>query len=145
MEGLKGLMEAHNVVVPEEANSDILQDLNNRVEELEGKLEEETAAKISISNELFEAQTTNIFAEATKGLAETQIEKLRALSEGLDYDNAEDFDKKLNTLKESYLANKQVVSEEVSDQDPVELDEEVKPLRGEMANYAAAISRTVRK
>jgi SAM-dependent MidA family methyltransferase len=132
-------------VVPEEANSDILQDLNNRVEELEGKLEEETAAKISISNELFEAQTTNIFAEATKGLAETQIEKLRALSEGLDYDNAEDFDKKLNTLKESYLANKQVVSEEVSDQDPVELDEEVKPLRGEMANYAAAISRTVRK
>jgi threonine synthase len=78
-------------------------------------------------------------------LAETQIEKLRALSEGLDYDNAEDFDKKLNTLKESYLANKQVVSEEVSDQDPVELDEEVKPLRGEMANYAAAISRTVRK
>ena len=145
MEGLKGLMEAHNVVVPEEANSDILQDLNNRVEELEGKLEEETAAKIGLSNELFEAQTTNIFAEATKGLAETQIEKLRALSEGLDYDNAEDFDKKLNTLKESYLANKQVVSEEVSDQDPVELDEEVKPLRGEMANYAAAISRTVRK
>ena len=36
-------MEAHNVVIPEEADSDILTDLQNRIEELEGNLEEETA------------------------------------------------------------------------------------------------------
>ena len=82
MSGLKGLMEAHNVVLPEDASSDIFKDLESRVEELEGKLEEETAAKIGISNELFEAQAKNTFAEASNGLADTQIEKLRALSEG---------------------------------------------------------------
>ena len=145
MSGLKGLMEAHNVVVPEEASSDILSDLENRVEELEGKLEEETATKIGLSNELFEAQKQNTFVNACEGLADTQIEKLRALSEGLDYDNVEDFSKKLNTLKESYFEKGTAkVSTDVEDQDPVELDEEVKSV-GEMAKYADAISRTVRK
>lgn len=148
MSGLKGLMEAHNVVLPEDASSDVFTELEQRVEELEGKLEEETSAKISIANELFEASRKNIFAEAEKGLADTQIEKLRALSEGLDYDNVEDYSKKLNTLKESYFDKgtaKTLAEDIVEDQDQVELDEEVKPLPGGMANYAAAISRTVRK
>ena len=78
---------------------------------------------------------------------DTQIEKLRALSEGLDYDNVEDYSNKLNTLKESYFSNKPAtVSEDVSDLEPVELDEETQPkATGPIANYAAAISRTVRK
>ena len=146
MNGLRGLMEAHNVVIPEDADSDVLTDMQNRIEELEGKLEEETSSKISLGNDLIEAQVQNIFAEATDGLAETQIEKLRALSEGLDYDNVEDFEKKLNTLKESYFDNKAATSSDVEDQDPVELDEETSPvLPKSIANYADAISRTVRK
>jgi hypothetical protein len=148
MTGLRGLMEAHNVVIPEEADSDILTDLQTQIEELEGKLEEETSSKISMSNELIEAQVTNIFSEATDGLAGTQIEKLRALSEGLDYDNVEDFEKKLNTLKESYFNNKQAVASasDVEDSDPIDLEEETSPsLTGPIANYADAISRTVRK
>ena len=85
-------------------------------------------------------------AEASDGLAETQIEKLRALSEGLDYDSAEDYSNKLNMLKESYFGAKPAVASSVEDEDPIDLDEETKPnLKGGMANYAAAISRTVRK
>ena len=147
MSGLKGLIEAHNVILPADEDADILTSLESRVEELEGKLEEETSAKISLTNELVESQVQNIFAEATDGLVDTQIEKLRALSEGLDYDNVEDYSNKLNTLKESYFSNKPAtVSEDVSDLEPVELDEETQPkATGPIANYAAAISRTVRK
>ena len=146
MNGLRGLMEAHNVAIPEDADSDILTDMQNRIEELEGKLEEETSSKIALGNDLVEAQVQNIFAEAVDGLAETQIEKLRALSEGLDYDNVEDFEKKLNTLKESYFNNKAAISSNVEDSDPVELDEETSPvLPKSIANYSDAISRTVRK
>ena len=145
MSGLKGLIEAHNVILPEDNETDVLASLESRVEELEGKLEEETSEKISLANELIESQVQNIFAEAVDGLADTQIEKLRALSEGLDYENVEDFSNKLNTLKESYLEDKQAKSSDLSDEDPVELDEEVKSLPGGMAQYADAISRTVRK
>jgi len=146
MSGLKGLIEAHNVILPEDEQADVLSALETRVEELEGKLEEETSEKINLSNELAESQTQNIFAEATKGLAETQIEKLRALSEGLDYENVEDFSNKLNTLKESYLETKKATTSDVSDESPVDIAEEneAKPL-GEMAKYADAITRTVRK
>ena len=145
MSGLKGLIEAHNVILPEDNETDVLASLESRVEELEGKLEEETSEKISLANELIESQVQNIFAEAVDGLADTQIEKLRALSEGLDYENVEDFSNKLNTLKESYLEDKQAKTSDLSDEDPVELDEEVKSLPGGMAKYADAISRTVRK
>ena len=145
MSGLKGLIEAHNVILPEDNETDVLASLESRVEELEAKLEEETSEKIGLANELIESQVQNIFAEAVDGLADTQIEKLRALSEGLDYENVEDFSNKLNTLKESYLEDKQAKTSDLSDEDPVELDEEVKSLPGGMAQYADAISRTVRK
>jgi len=145
MSGLKGLIEAHNVILPEDTQTDVLASLENRVEELETKLEEETSEKINLSNELVESLTQNIFAEATNGLAETQIEKLRALSEGLDYENVEDFQSKLNTLKESYFDTKPAKSSDLSDEQPVELDEEVKALPGGMAKYADAIARTARK
>ena len=146
MSGLKGLIEAHNVILPEDEQTDVLASLETRVEELEGKLEEETSEKVKLSNELAESLVQNIFAESTKGLAETQIEKLRALSEGLDYENVEDFSNKLNTLKESYLETKQAKTSDLSDESPVDLAEETeaKPL-GEMAKYADAIARTVRK
>ena len=145
MSGLKGLIEAHNVILPEDNETDVLASLESRVEELEAKLEEETSEKIGLANELIESQVQNIFAEAVDGLADTQIEKLRALSEGLDYENVEDFSNKLNVLKESYLEEKQAKTSDLSDEDPVELDEEVKSLPGGMAQYADAISRTVRK
>ena len=145
MSGLKGLIEAHNVILPEDEDADVLTSLEARVQELESSLEEETAEKIKLNNELVEASVQNIFSEATNGLAETQIEKLRALSEGLDYDSTEDFSNKLNTLKESYFDNKPAKSSDIEDSDPVELDEEVKSPVGPIANYAAAISRTVRK
>lgn len=144
MTGLKGLMEAHNIAIPEETQPDVVEELKSKVEELEAKLEEETVSKVNISKELSEAQCKVIFSEVTEDLAETQIEKIRALSEGLDYDNTEDYSKKLNMLKESYFGSKPTPAS-VEDEEPVELDEEVKLPQGEMAHYAAAISRTVRK
>ena len=145
MTGLKGLMEAHNISIPEETSNDVVADLQSKIEELEGKLEEETISKVELSKELQEAQSKVIFSEVTEGLAETQIEKIRALSEGLDYENTEDYSKKLNMLKESYFGSKPAPSS-VEDEEPVELDEEfVKTPVGEMAHYAAAITRTVRK
>tara|TARA_R110000851_G_scaffold120653_2_gene249126 strand:+ start:1854 stop:2885 length:1032 start_codon:yes stop_codon:yes gene_type:complete len=146
MEGLKGLMEAHNIKLPEESDISNIADLESKVEELEAKVEEETVAKIASGNDLAEANQKLIFAASTKDLAETKIEKLRALSEGLDYGGPEDYSAKLEMLKESYFGSKKAVASSVEDADPIDLDEETQPaMKGGMANYAAAISRTVRK
>tara|TARA_R110000868_G_scaffold9000_9_gene45638 strand:+ start:21313 stop:22332 length:1020 start_codon:yes stop_codon:yes gene_type:complete len=143
MNGIRGLMEAHNINIPADADNDVLETLRSKVEELEGQIEEETAEKIAISNQLAEAVQKVIFSEVTQNLADSQIEKIRALSEGLDYVSAEQYSKKLVTLRESYFSIKAAPSS-VEDAEPVELDEEVRAT-GPMANYAAAISRTARK
>jgi len=143
MSGIAKLMEAHSIKLPEAEDNDILADLQSKVQELEAKLEEETVSKIEVANKLQEAEQRIIFAELTDDLAETQIEKIRALSEGLDYDNAEDYSKKITMLKESYFGNK-TASVNLEDDEPVDLDEEVK-LPGNMQAYASAISRTIKK
>lgn len=143
MSGIAKLMEAHSIKLPEAEDNDILADLQSKVQDLEAKLEEETVSKIEVANKLQEAEQRIIFAELTDDLAETQIEKIRALSEGLDYDNAEDYSKKITMLKESYFGNK-TASVNLEDDEPVDLDEEVK-LPGNMQAYASAISRTIKK
>ena len=79
-----------------------------------------------------------------------QKEKLAQLAEGIEYEDTEDYSKKIDMLKEHYFNAKPASSDESldSEEDPVEIDEEdatAAPLPGQMAAYASAISRTVRK
>ena len=43
-------MEAHNVAIPEDADSDVLTDMQNRIEELEGKQAAFNAALRQLTN-----------------------------------------------------------------------------------------------
>ena len=52
---------------------------------------------------LIEAQCVEIFAEVSKGLVDTDIEKFNALSEGIEFEDEEQYREKLNLLKESYF------------------------------------------
>jgi 5-methylthioribose kinase len=77
----------------------------------------------------------------------THKHKLSQLSEGIEYDNNEDYKSKIDLLKEHYFNTKTAatVAEDLNS-DPVEVDEEV-PQVGDpsMAAYANAISRSVRR
>ena len=75
----------------------------------------------------------------------TQKDKLSQLSEGIEYENNEDYKSKIDLLKEHYFNTKTAVTEtEDLNSEPVEVDEEV-PQVGPMAEYAKAISRSVRR
>jgi hypothetical protein len=100
--GLKGLFEANYIDIPE-AKIDVVAEMTDKVEELEAKLNEtvEKNRELKEKNTALKIQTA--FIEATEGLAETQVEKLRALSEGVSYDSAKDFKNKLTVIKETYF------------------------------------------
>ena len=86
-----------------------------------------------------------LFYDDVDGLTEAQKDKLRSLSEGLDYENAEDYEKKVNTLKESYFSKPQT-DDTIEDAGPVDLEEETQiSTNPEMDKYSAAIKRTIRK
>ena len=145
MVGLKDLFTEHYVDVPEE-KVDVVEELFSKVEDLESKLNKQVDENVNLRGTVKEFEKETIFAESTNELTDSQVEKLRGLAEGIEFNSAETFAKKISMLKSQYF---DVIDEQVSvivddENDPVALDEE-KTTTGPMANYMSAISRSVTK
>tara|TARA_R110000822_G_scaffold297387_1_gene419984 strand:- start:79 stop:1161 length:1083 start_codon:yes stop_codon:yes gene_type:complete len=147
LHGLKDLFTEHYVDVPEE-KVDVVEELISKVDELESKLNHQIDENVELSSQVKSFTKESVFAESTDELTASQVEKLRGLAEGIEYDSAELFAKKISMLKAQYF---NVIDEEVStvivddENDPVALEEEkIKPT-GPMANYLEAITRSVTK
>jgi len=113
MNGLKDLFVESYVEVPE-SKVDLVDDLAEQVEELETALNSQTSKNIEMTEELELFQRYEIIREHAHGLAETEVEKLAALAEDLDFIDEETFSAKVKTIKESYFS-KEVKSAEVVD------------------------------
>lgn len=126
--GMKSLFEEHYIEVPEE-KFDVLGEMEDKISELEEKLNEQVAANIELAKTLSEQKRLEILASATQGLTDTEVEKFNALAEELSYEDAESFEKKVQTIRENYFTKKATtVVESVVSDTPVEvLTEEKKP------------------
>lgn len=110
MEKLKDLFTESYIEVPE-SKVDLVDELSESVEELESKLNETTQKVIETSEELEVYKRETVIREASRDLAETQVEKLKSLVEDVDFDSEEKFAEKVATIKESYF-KKEVTPEE---------------------------------
>ena len=113
MNGLKDLFVESYVEVPE-SKVDLVDDLAEQVEELETALNSQTSKNIEMTEELELFQRYEVIREHAHGLAETEVEKLAALAEDLDFIDEETFSAKVKTIKESYFS-REVKSAEVVD------------------------------
>lgn len=109
--GLKNLFETHYIEVPEKKH-DILEDLFNENQELESALNEQIKANMEISKEVTAGQARAIFLETVSDLSRVDAERLASLAESIEFSSSEDFENKLNILKESYLKAAPVVASE---------------------------------
>ena len=50
-------------------------------------------------------EKAQVIREQSSGLAETEAEKLASLVEDIEFDNVENFEVKVKTVKESYFSN----------------------------------------
>lgn len=142
MEGLYNLFAESYITVPED-RIDVLGELQAQMEELQAKLDESINTQLELQAVIDEATQEATFDEVSEGLAATQVEKLRTLAEGIDFNDAESYAKKLNIIKDKYFAEgKKVVSTGVIAEEAEELTEQAAPVPAHMAHYAAAISRT---
>jgi hypothetical protein len=109
--GLRELFESHNISIPEE-KFDALETANGRVEELEGKLQEQLEKNIELVKISENLEREQAFVSACEGLTDTEVEKFKSLSEGIEFDDNAQYVDKLNILKESYFGENTIVSEE---------------------------------
>ena len=136
--GLKGLFEEHYISIPDE-KVDVVEGMADSIREMETRLDEQVKANVKLQNTLNETAKINILNTVSEGLADTQKEKLAALAEGVEFVSADDFSKKVTTIKESYFKETAAPQSEVADETPVEgVDAEVNPV---MAQYLNALNR----
>jgi len=107
---LKDLFLESYIEVPE-SKIDLVDELAEQVEELEEKLNAQTADVLAMNETLEAYMREAVIREAARDLAETQVEKLKSLVESLDFEDEESFAHKVKTVKESYF-KKEVKGEE---------------------------------
>jgi hypothetical protein len=142
--GLKSLFKEHYIDVPEEKYN-VLEDLTNQGKDLEAKLNEQIEKNVNLTKEVSEFHKTKAILEVTADLAETEKEKFVSMAENVEYDSAEKFREKLETIKESYFPKSKI--EETASKDEVDSvaanEPAVEASSDAMAAYTAAITKNL--
>lgn len=149
IDGLKTLFTEHYVEVPED-KADIINDLIEQVDQLTAALETSESEKVELENEISEAIKSATFETVSEGLTDTQVEKLRALSEAVEFSSQEEYSEKLGMIRDQYFTESKesqssgliVEEESIGSNDEPEAEFKVPE---EMKSYFNAISNTIRK
>lgn len=137
--GLKKLFEDHYIDVPDEKYN-VLEDQADKIEKLEKDLNEQIQKNVDLNKEVGSKTKDEIKSKVSEDLADTSKEKFAKLAEEIEYSNADDYKKKLETVKESYFGKKTETKESLDDVAAGESSNE--DLSKAMAAYSAAISKT---
>ena len=141
--GLKSLFESHYIDVPQEKYN-VIEDQAAKIDELTKKLNESIDQNVELNQKIGEFAREDILQDVGSDLAETEKDKFKGLAENIEYKDAIDFRKKLETVKESYFPRTRA-SEESNDVAASSSEADVSNLTGSMAAYTAAISKTKSK
>ena len=137
--GLKKLFESHYIDIPEEKYN-VIEDQAAKIDELNKKLNESIEKNVELNKENAKHTRDEILSDVASDLADTQKDKFNGLAENVEYNDAADFRKKVETLKASYFPKDKATSDEINDvagtQDNVDSD-----ITESMAAYTAAISK----
>ena len=143
--GLKDLFTEHYITIPEE-KVDVVDDLFGKVEELEKDLNEQVQKNVDAQAELTKIKKEKVLTSLTKDLTETQKEKVAELAENVEADDAEEYEQKVEVLKENYFPTEDKKVDLVEDVETSNNDDEseTESVPKGMEKYMSAISRHVR-
>jgi len=111
MSGLKTLFEENYVDVPED-KIDLYGDALSSLEEKETKLDESVQKNIELAKKIESLETEIILKDVTEGLTVSQVEKVRTLSESVDFVNADDMRNKITLIRDNYFPSETSVESE---------------------------------
>ena len=145
--GLKDLFKEHYIDVPEEKYN-VLDDLTNQTKTLEGKLNDEISKNVDLTKQVSESAKAKAIDEVSTDLADTEKEKFEKMAENVEYDSADKFREKLETIKESYFPKSKI--DEATSKDEVDSVAANAPSdftsgkSDAMAAYTAAITKNIK-
>ena len=144
IDGLKTLFTEHYVDVPEDKYN-VIDELANRLDEMEQKLDGEVSRNIDVTEELDALKRSNVVKAAGDSLSESQKEKLESLSNGVDFKDEADFAEKIAEIAEAYFPSIDVdklVEDTIVEEGTGEISERKEPkLAPDMQQYTQAITK----
>ena len=145
MSGLKALFKEHYIEVPEE-KYDVIGDLQGKVTELEDDLNSQLENNIGLYTEVTGLKKKLIIKEMTKDLADTEVNRLTKLLEGVEFDNSDIYKEKVSVIKENYFPREAVVKETAKQALLEETGTQPEYSGNDVVStYAQALSRTIKR
>tara|TARA_B100000686_G_C16766068_1_gene961858 strand:- start:1035 stop:2381 length:1347 start_codon:yes stop_codon:yes gene_type:complete len=146
IKGMKNLFNEHYITIPED-KVDVVDDLFQKVEDLETELNTQIQESVDLKKEISGYKKDQVVRNMTSDLSDTQAEKVKELAEGVQEEDAEKFEQKVQVIKENYFPKSagkaETLIEEVTNND--ESDEEIDEVKDDvMKQYMSALTRTVR-
>lgn len=142
MTGLKNLFEEHYIDIPDEKIY-LISELQSKVEEQEEALNKEINESIETKKELVEYKKKDIFNQITTDLVDTEIEKLKKLSDTVEFEDSENYKEKLNTIKENYF--KKSTSETTDSKETAGTNKDIEDGKTSVDSYVQAITKSIKK
>jgi len=148
---LKSLFTEHYIEVPE-SKVDLFSNMETQVATLKEQVDKKGRIANALADRVEKLTRQKVIAEASSGLADTQIAKLTELVQDVEFINEDTFVKKVATIREFYIngraANKNTLNENVDDNSSfisketiVENTIEGDSISPSMQNYLSAMSR----
>lgn len=135
MDGLRGLFEEHNIAVDDEV-VDVVAGLEEELEEVKEFANDRINENVALQKEIAAFRAAKVFDEMSEGMTLTQVERLKTLSEKLDFADINEYTANLETLKESFFSEaKPVLNEEVEEEEII--TEEAAEVKAPASNYAS--------
>lgn len=144
--GLRNLFLEHYIDVPED-KVDVVEALGSEVAQLKAKLNEEIEKNLSLSKSINESKKVEVISRMCESLTTTQAEKLRSLSENIEFADIESFETKVKTLKENYFPTNAPVTSKALDNEPdaASKGEMITESNSRMDRYARVLGKQTRR
>ncbi len=145
LQGMRGLFEDHYVSIPED-RYDVIESMVDKLDEMEGKLNEQIQRNVALNRRLAESVADVIFADVAEGLALSQKDKLASLAENVEFDSEANYREKLVTLRESYFPTYTSTQRDDSEtlSESTDVQSQQPQVDGRMATYLQTLGRVAK-
>ena len=147
LNGMRGLFEEHYVTIPEE-KYDVIESMVDKLDEMEGKLNEQIDKNVALNKRLAESVADVIFAEVAEGLALSQKDKFASLAENVEFESEASYREKLATLRKSYFPENAGVQRDESEnlsEETQSTQYQTTPVSNTMERYLQTLNRVSNK
>ena len=127
MSGIKGVFEDNYIELPEE-KLDLYSEALETIDSKESELNEQFEKNIQLNKRLVELEKDIVLMNVTEGLTDTQVDKIRTLSENVDFENTNDMTKKITLIKNNYFPSETSVESGILDESALETSVEDSPV-----------------